>query len=401
MRTALCSVGVLLSAAACGADPAAGPPGVTRTTRGDTAVVTTRGPGAWGPRRDAVEVARFGEDSPETTFGVVHLLVATPDGGVILLDSKADQGMVLRQFDSAGRYVRSIGSPGGGPGEYGSVGQVTFTVARDGGVIVRDGRAKVIRYGADGSVLGEFSHGYASTLEVYAEASGNILLRGPFASGPGASPYELPPIIRHAPDGRIVDSVTAPASWRTAPPRTSYDVMRYWLPLADGGLVLLRSDRVGFVRVGPGGTAAPVRGETFLAPVEYLSEERAELTALAAWQRKHYPPELAKGIAEPPRAKLPVKNTIFTDMDDRVWMSVATGAVPGSPRVVGSVQGQTFSLTYQEPLVFAVFALDGGFLGEVAFPAGVLLPAVVGNTAWAMVHDGDGTPFLAKFRIHD
>ena len=55
-------------------------------------------------------------------------------------------------------------------------------------------------------------------------------------------------------------------------------------------------------------------------------------------------------------------------------------------------------VTYDEPRAFAVFELDGTYLGEVRFPVGVY-PAITGNTAWGIVPGQDDEPILVKFRI--
>ena len=80
--------------------------GVTRTKRGDTTVVSTQGNGKWGAPHDAIEVLRVPGDTKETTFGAAYVLAATGEGGVVLADTKGSEGLIVRQFDANGKFVR-------------------------------------------------------------------------------------------------------------------------------------------------------------------------------------------------------------------------------------------------------------------------------------------------------
>jgi hypothetical protein len=209
-----------MAVVACRSDD--GPDGETRTQRGDTTVVVTRGPGAWGPVREADEVFRSDDDDPETQLGeVFYPPVPTPAGGVVLLDTKDLRGVQLKEFGADGRFVRTIGRGGDGPGEYGQLGRIAYTVAGDGSVLVRDGRVKVIRYDTAGRFVSEYQHGFSSTFEMYPAADGELWLRGPFAPRVRGEPEVLPPLLRLAADGRVLDSIVAPRAWVSAADRAS------------------------------------------------------------------------------------------------------------------------------------------------------------------------------------
>jgi hypothetical protein len=365
----------------------------TRSTRGDTTVVTTRGPGRWGPIRDAVEVLRVVEVSNETTFGDVNLIAPTHDGGVLLFDNKAAEGVIIRQFDANGKFVRNIGRRGGGPGEYNTIGTVVFAAAPDGTIIVRDGRRMVNRYGPDGKFLDGFAHGYASTLELYIASNGDIIMRGPFERG--AAPMAFPPLIRHAPSGKVLDTIKGPAPWYRGPTATMYDPANYWIPFSDGRIVQFRSDKVGFLLVDPRARTKPVMAEVASTPVGYLPAERAELERLEDWKRRA---SANLQVGEVPRLKPLVRNYGFVDFAQRIWILRAATAQRSRPQVAARARGDSVIVTYAEPRVFSVFEPSGTYLGDVRFPVGVA-PAVVADYAWAIVRDADEAPVLVKYRV--
>lgn len=67
---------------------------------------------------DSIPDVRLGslDGRPEEQFGTVSDLVVLRDGGVGVLDGQAAQ---IRQFGPQGNYIRTVGGPGTGPGEFG------------------------------------------------------------------------------------------------------------------------------------------------------------------------------------------------------------------------------------------------------------------------------------------
>lgn len=92
------------------------------------------------------------DDGPESFYRVAPLLVgADSAGNLYVLDSPNARVVV---FDAEGRFLRSMGSRGGGPGEFRS--PATISVSSDGEVAVFDyGKADLVRFGADGTVRDE------------------------------------------------------------------------------------------------------------------------------------------------------------------------------------------------------------------------------------------------------
>lgn len=377
--------------------------GVTRSRRGDTIIVHTERDGVWGPAHDAIEVRRISDGTRETTFGAVHVLAATPDGGVVLLDTKGAEGIVVRQFDVDGKFVRNLGRQGRGPGEYGQSGMVMLAASANGAILIRDGARALIRYAPDGKYLGEFilSAGRGGMPDMTPASDGTIYLRSSFPRGlpPGTS--QLPAMLHFDSAGRLLDSIAARPPWgKTEAIETMYSAQQAWFVLPDKRVYYARSDRLGFLVVDPVRSAPPLIGEVTPAPVPYLAEERAELQAQADFQASNAPPELARTRVTVPDNKLPMRGAI-TDLDGRIWLFRRTTSQKVEPRIGAITNDKKFMVTYAEPPALVAFQTNGTYLGEVRFPMGVFIPTFVGNTAWAMVPDSDGTHMLVKFRIHD
>lgn len=104
------------------------------------------------------EELRIGRlDGPdEYTFSFITWTLPTENGGVILYDLESSDGSGergrIRQFDESGRFIRYIGGPGAGPGEYSS--GPDGTVLRDGTLLIVDqSLARITQFDVEGNLL--------------------------------------------------------------------------------------------------------------------------------------------------------------------------------------------------------------------------------------------------------
>lgn len=107
---------------ACGGDGGGGDGGWAGTVRDSAGVTIVENPvdGLWGEGEAwrVEEVFRVGgmEGGPESEFGMVIGVDLDDEGRVYVADQQARR---LRVFDVDGSFVRDIGAPGEGPGEFG------------------------------------------------------------------------------------------------------------------------------------------------------------------------------------------------------------------------------------------------------------------------------------------
>jgi len=124
-------------------------------------VVKNTATGIWGPD-DAwtlTEVLRIGlaEGEPEYQFGQIlpaGSIALASDGRIVVLDS---QGQHLKVFAPDGTYERTIGGPGGGPGEIGVAAQSSILMTPGDTVMLADlGNQRVSLYQVDGTFIRSF-----------------------------------------------------------------------------------------------------------------------------------------------------------------------------------------------------------------------------------------------------
>ncbi len=125
----------------------------TVTDSAGVQVVANPAEGMWGPGEawTLVEELHIGdvEAAPEYQFGQVIGVDVDAAANVYVADAQARD---VRVFDASGAYLRTIGGPGGGPGEFGIAMNGVFVVGDE--LVVPDiGNARVQRFALDGSFI--------------------------------------------------------------------------------------------------------------------------------------------------------------------------------------------------------------------------------------------------------
>jgi hypothetical protein len=122
---------------------------VERFTSGDTTIVRTHsGLGTWGDTMTLVPDLEIGaiDGPPELVFGDVTSVAVRRNGNILVLDAQA---RAVREFDSTGRYLRTLGRRGQGPGEFER--PMAVRVDPAGRTLVLDWNRRMTVFGVDGT----------------------------------------------------------------------------------------------------------------------------------------------------------------------------------------------------------------------------------------------------------
>jgi hypothetical protein len=141
-------------------------------------IVTSPSP-AWqetGWRIDSAPLLEIGVESGEEPYQLNRVFDALrlPDGSVLVGNSGSGE---IRVFDASGRFVRSIGRRGNGPGEFGELSSVRFNRTEDGSLLGYDGgNLRVHHFDSSGT--------YVRTVRIESTAEGlRAFYQGVFSDG--------------------------------------------------------------------------------------------------------------------------------------------------------------------------------------------------------------------------
>ncbi len=425
-----------------------------RRTVGDTTIVRTVGaPPNAGLRRLATVMSIGREYGPnEYIFGAISEIRRAPDGSILIFDQQVP---VLRKYDSVGRFIRTVGRKGQGPGEYVVVNAVA--VSASGNILLRDDPRHQIHVF---SAIGEFSQSWpapraSSSISLVAAGSMSIdttgnayLLRVEtnIARGSSAPPAAEPPVVKStilklAPGGRMLDTLELPrygvtpavVERRGARAGRGSGIVRALLPFIPGGswalsphgyFIASHGDRYAIDLLLANGRVTRIERDISAVPI--TPAERADAIGILETSVRRADPNYRFSGPTIPNTRPPV-NGLLVDDDGRVWVSVAmpgeripdSGPAPGPPpmppppgtkkssaRGGGGARGsyspdwqETYGAHFRAPVAYDVYATDGGFLGRVLMPKGVTPDIMKGDYIWAVTRDSLDVQHVIKFRI--
>ncbi|MCA1790271.1 MAG: hypothetical protein LC667_10555, partial [Thioalkalivibrio sp.] len=170
---------------------------------------------------------------------------------------------------------------------------------------------------------------------------------------------------------------------------------RGWSVTASGEIVAMMGDRYAVDVYRADGSVLRITRAVEAIPVS-ADERAAEQERITASFRRFVSNWSWDGPAIP-NTKPPL-SWLHTGRDGTIWVRIA------QPGIVISVEERTPNARtfVREPLVFDVFESDGRFLGQVHAPEALQLipfPVLQGDQVWAVVQDGGGVNYVARFRV--
>ena len=405
----------LLTAAACGGDAgASGGPRVTRSTRGDTAVVRTESGSVWGAGATLVPEVSIGEieGDLEYLFGDIRSLGVAADGTIYVVDGQVPD---LRAYGPDGRYLRKLGRPGQGPGEI-KAPDGGLAILSDGRILVRDpGNARIQVYDATGEALETWSirGGFNTSNALFQDRDDNVYTQ--ILVDPQAEVRDwVIGLVQIHPDGSPGDTLIPPDAGFEAPELEARreegehaSVSRNGVPFAASEQYTLHPD--GYFVHGISNTykLSLLRGSDPL-----IIERAAEAAPVAAGEKGEEEARVTRNLRQTqpnwrwngpsmPDRK-PYFNFLRAGRDGRIWVQIPLAGVEGDDPDYDPTDPNSVPDRWKEPVAFDVFEDDGTYLGRVDAPSGFRpwpTPVFDGDKVWAVTRDELGVQRVVRFRI--
>jgi hypothetical protein len=431
--------GVLGAGVACGASSL---PSGDESQAADTAVRAVGSPRYAGVA-SLVEELTIGVENgaAEYMFTSVQAILPLRDGTLLILDVSSGRGggsTFLRQFDATGKYIRTFGRTGRGPGEY--TRPHGLTQLPDGRVVLLDA-GKMNVYSAEGQFLEQWSFAnrafaIAPMPSILADTAGYVYL-GMRASmlAMGGSPLDAPVSYERWFNGRIVDTISAPRfPDGTVLERTDFTafespgssvamLLPYWpepsWTLSPMGYVIsgvpsryaidLRIPNVtaggspAAAHVGPpvwreGDRVVSIRRQVPQLPVSD-AERNAHRNRITNTLREAQSDWSWKG-PDVPRVK-PAYNLLKAALDGRIWVQIALPSVPKVPRPADPPDCPECAALFGAAVVMDVFEPDGAYVGQVSFESASTqyLSVMRGDVVWGVVFGPNDVPSVKRWRV--
>ena len=360
------------------------------------------------------------DGAEEYMLGEVADIALGRDGSIYVFDRQAP---VVRQYDANGRFIRSIGRSGAGPGEYRSTSGIA--TMRDGRLLLWDtGNWRINVYGTGGEPLTQWltpSGSSGSSVATYSRAllvdtSGLVITRRIIII-----PREFrnrPTVwLRYRADGTLVDTLRAPAAPREVPTlmaSAGNATASTELPFAPKRLVALSPlgyfvagypDRYAFEIHEAGKPVVSVRRDVKAEPVSRT--ERAEARRNVEESLRRTDPAWSWAGPDIPEVK-PLYSDLQVGLDGRIWIALVPEVTPrvgntsssfgvGNPGV--RRPPAQANRVPPRPALYDVFEPDGRYLGRVEVPAGVSSVVRRGDQVWGVAFDADDVPRIKRYRI--
>lgn len=354
------------------------------------------------------------EDGPEEyMLGEVADVALAKDGSLFVFDRQVP---VVRHYDASGRFLRSVGRSGSGPGEYRSVSGIATTP--DGRLLVWDtGNWRINVYAASGDALAQWttpsgmSGGGTAQFSraLFVDTSGMIIMRRNVYNSPTVWPRfhadGTPADTIHEPRAPAIGTVSARAGNVSVTLPIPFAPRRFVAVSPLGFLVAGFPSRYAFEIHQQGRAVVSVQRDVKSEPVS--RSERTEGRQRVEERMRQTDPGWTWNGPDIPENK-PLYHGLHVGLDGRIWILLTPdvrpeiGGISGSSGVGPGVRrppGSTADQDPPKPTLYDVFEPDGSYLGQVQVPAGVSAAVRQGDRVWGVAIGDDDVPRLKRYRI--
>ncbi len=379
-------------------------------TIADTVVVRTVAGSAWGGEATLVPEVSIGEMEGDLEYlmGSVRSIAVADDGTIYVLDR---QGPELRAYGTDGRYLRTLGRPGEGPGELGNPGAIA--VLSDGRIVVRDpGNGRIQAYAPDGTPVGAWSvvrGGFSTSSPMPIDREDDMYVPVFKNMTKDFTDWRMA-LVRVGPDGVAGDTLDPPDGGYDAPRLEArsqgsvsvnsvpFSPAEEWTLHPEGYFVHGVSTDYRFTLLRPG---APLRIEKAWEPVPVAPGEKEERERWITRNMRQVDAGWKWNGPPIPDTKPPYTN-LYPGRDGRIWVEVPAPSVKVEDTGYDPTDPNAVPNEWRERFVFDVFGDDGSYLGRVKPPEGFrTLPQPVfdHDFVWAVESDDLDVQRVVRYRL--
>jgi hypothetical protein len=393
-----------LLAAACGGD---GRFAGTVTDSAGVQIVTSPPQGMWaaGEVPTIAEELRIGTtgDDPNYQFGQIAGIDVGADGSIYVLDQ---QSRNVRVFDAQGKYVRTLGGPGSGPGELSAL-TVGLLVTGDSVLVPDMGQQRVTRYLSDGTVVGSFPTPITEGISVRWEhaAGGRIVQQTRFMSFPGQAAVEPKDLLLLRDfSGAILDTVLTLPAGKTLQSNAQgmsvkfFDAEPVWT-MGQDGIVYYAMNNVYRIQ---GYTADGALKRVVIKDVERKPVGESDKTAFLNMMKKLFASQGVPQAAVDQALSImsfaeyyPAFATLLGGPEGTLWVQ----RIQTADEVMGSADAADFNPQDLGAPTWDVFDADGRYLGEVRLPAKFTPLRFMGDQIWGSQRDELDVQNAVRLRV--
>lgn len=398
---------LVLAMAACG--DAGGPAwvGTMRDSAG-IAIIENTMAGLWSDSElpEVEEVLRIGSGESDSTRIFGDIVGADVDelGNIYVMDQQTGQ---VKVFDARGAFLRTVGRPGSGPGEFGP-GTVTVLVHGDRVIVPDLSRQRVNLFTREGKSSGSFAldarQGIAYQWAVghdggFVHQSRAMPAGTPAATSAGGSTGSLNVLVSRAVDGAILDTLlTLPSGEaiqgaRGGPQARFFGVEPLWAVDEAANLLVVRNDAVRISVYAANGSLERIitRPEPRISIAE---EDRAAILDAFAktFDSRGMPPTVLQNLLSNAEftAEYPAVHDVFGGPQETIWVQrvrrISDAEVAVGPEAIGSPE-------------WLIFGPQGRYLGALRLPDGFKPYRLADDRLYGAARDDRGVEYLSVLRI--
>jgi hypothetical protein len=355
------------------------------------------------------EALRFGvaDGEPNYMFGQISGLGILSDGSIVVADGMAQN---VRLFDAGGRWQKTLGQPGSGPGEFGNFG-LTVLVGPGDTLLVEDPRNwRANRFAPDGSWLSSWpsfrpESGWLVTAWDYSSSGRIVSHMSRIAEMRSEESDTLDFVVRRDLRGATMDtlaSVRARSVTRVSDGRMEFSLFAGEATsslCADDDLLAGVRDRYEIRRFEVGGLTQIVRLDREAAPVT-----ESDRTIVRQWYRRSW---LEEAGFTPARVEellsafrfnetYPFFRTLRCGPHGSIWLQPWTPVGSLTEEQLGEVWGGADGDTSAD---FDVFDRRGRYLGVVPLPEGFLPNRFQGDYLYGRWRDSLDVEYVMVMKV--